>query len=150
MNQTRLAEVFQSVRTATFEETNELEPGNRYHNCPEVVTDEDDKALCIIAAGRSDDVTVWREGAGMVVLSVNRSMGYCGLQVLESDDDGKAGSWGEVGSVFFQNADEALDNPEGSGDDGEGDEDDDTPEAESWRDLSEVELRDLLWNYCEC
>lgn len=52
---------------------------------------------CIIGAGRSDEVDVERrvDTGRVYVLSVNRGLGYVGLEVLERGE--------RVGGAFFQN-----------------------------------------------
>ena len=78
-----------------------------------------------LSSGDNDSVTVWREGEELIVLSVNTSLGYCGLEVFALGDNA-----GLAGEVFFQNAAEALELPD-------------------WEDRSEAWLARTLLQYCQ-
>lgn len=58
----------------------------------------------VIGAGSRDDVTVFTDGETYWFLVENGGIGYVGLEVHDTDDQGEEGEPGntEVGAVFFQ------------------------------------------------
>ena len=77
------------------ESRDEMIAGGRINPCLKITfRDRSGLHTHMIASGYEDEISVYRDAGSTFVLSVNRRLGYGGLEVFEGED--------AVGDIFFQ------------------------------------------------
>ena len=82
-----------NIRRADFDD---FEKTPQYYNMPLIIEYRGKKQ--ILGAGNSDDISVFRYGSDMVVLSTNFNLDYAGLQIIDFENFNDTDS-----GVFIQN-----------------------------------------------
>jgi len=67
-----------NIRQSTFED---FDGTPQYYNLPMLIEYKGKKQ--VISAGNSDNLTVFRYGPDMAILSTNSGLGYAGLQIID-------------------------------------------------------------------